>query len=91
MTTRSWSHSTDIALVSDMDRVAVLHLSRLDEPPVVLTGTAAAIWDAVDGSRDDEGVVARVAERYDVPVGEIRHSVLTFLRHLASCQLVSRA
>jgi pyrroloquinoline quinone biosynthesis protein D len=90
MSTRSWSHSTDIALVSEPDRVAVLRLSRLNDPPVVLTGTAAAIWEAVDGSRDDEGVVACVAERYAVPVDEIRNAVLTFLRHLASCQLVSR-
>src|SRR4051812_48543576 len=59
-------------------------------PPVLLTGTAARIWAAVDGARDDEAVASEVAARYDVPVEEIRTEVLTFLRHLASCQLISR-
>ena len=85
-----WRHADDVALVSDVDRVAVLNLSRLDEPPVVLTGTAAAIWDAVDGARDDETVASSVADLYGVPVDEIRHEVLTFLQHLASCRLLSR-
>ena len=65
-------------------------LGRPDEPPVVLTGTAAAIWDAVDGARDDEAVASSVADLYGVPVDEIRHEVLTFLQHLASCRLLPR-
>ena len=86
-----WRHVDNVALVSDVDRVAVVALSQLEEPPVILTGTAAIIWEAVDGARDDEAIAARVAAVYEVPVDEIRDDVMTFLRHLATCQLLSRA
>ena len=86
-----WRHADNVALVSAADRVAVVDLSRLDEPPVILTGTAAVIWESVDGAGDDEAVAARVAAVYDVRVDQIRDEVLTFLQHLAACQLLSRA
>ncbi|MFL6135462.1 MAG: PqqD family peptide modification chaperone [Nocardioidaceae bacterium] len=86
----SWHHARDIAVVAGSDRVAVLHLGRLEEAPMILTGTAAAIWEAVDGTGDDEAVASRVAARYDVEASDIRNQVLTFLRHLASCHLIAR-
>lgn len=86
-----WRHADDVAMVSDVDRVAVINLSRLDEPPVILTGTAAVIWGAVDGTCDDDAVASRVAAVYEVRVEEIKDVVLTFLQHLAACQLLSRA
>jgi hypothetical protein len=85
-----WRHADEISHVQGAERVAIVTLSRLEDPPVVLTGTAASIWAAVDGARDDEAVACEVAARYDVPVEEIRTEVLTFLQHLASCQLISR-
>jgi hypothetical protein len=88
--TAPWRHADEISHVESAERVAIVTLSRLEDPPVVLTGTAASIWAAVDGARDDEAVACEVADRYDVPVEQIRTEVLTFLQHLASCQLISR-
>jgi Coenzyme PQQ synthesis protein D (PqqD) len=88
--TTPWRHAEEISLVEGVDRVAIVTLTRLEDRPLVLTGTAASIWAAVDGARDDDAVASEVAARYDVPVEQIRTDVLTFLQHLASCQLISR-
>jgi len=88
--TTPWRHVEEISHVEGADRVAIVTLARLQDPPVLLTGTAARIWAAVDGARDDEAVASEVAARYDVPVEEIRTEVLSFLQHLAACQLISR-
>jgi Coenzyme PQQ synthesis protein D (PqqD) len=87
---RTWRHADELAEVVTDGRVALLDLTRLNEPPVVLTHSAAAIWDAVDGRRDEDAVVTRVAEGFDVPAAEIREHVSAFLEDLASCHLLAR-
>lgn len=86
-----WRHKDEIAVVSSDNRAVVLDLDRLDLLPVVLTDTAAAIWEAVDGERGAEAVVSRVADEFEVNAEEVRAQVLAFLDDLAARDLIVRA
>jgi len=85
-----WRHKEEIAVVSGDNRAVVLDLDRLDLLPVVLTDTAAAIWQAVDGERDDEAVIAQVAEEFEIDADEVREQILAFLEDLAARDLIVR-
>ncbi len=89
--TAIWRHKAEIAVVSSQGRAVVLDLDRLDLLPIVLTDTAAAIWQAVDGERGDEAVVSRVADEFEVDADEVRAQILAFLDDLAARDLIVRA
>ena len=89
--TAIWRHKDEIAVVSSQGRAVVLDLDRLDLLPVVLTDTAAAIWEAVDGECGDEAVVSRVADEFGVDADEVRAQILAFLVDLAARDLIVRA
>ena len=79
-----WRRDENLAIVDTGDRVVLLHLGRLkDGGPLVLTGSAAEIWRAIDGESDTEGIVARVAAKFSVAASEIRDQVQAFLAQLA--------
>ena len=61
---RVWRHKADVAQVQSPDRFAVLDLEHLDRPPLVLAGSAAVIWELLDGERDEAEVGAAVAEHF---------------------------
>ena len=86
-----WRHAVEVAYVESEERVALLDLDRLDELPVVLTDSGAAIWLAVDGRRTDERIVSAVAEGFGAEVDQIAAQVRAFLQDLASRRLISRA
>jgi hypothetical protein len=54
-----------------------------------LSGTASAIWLLIDGSRDRDALVARLASEYDVPEGEIGADVDEFLGSLREAGLLA--
>ena len=85
-----WRHKDEIAVARSEKRAVVLDLDEMDPIPVVLTHTAAAIWQAVDGERDDEAVISRVAEEFAVDAYEVREQILAFLGDLSSRGLVVR-
>ena len=89
--TAIWRHKAEIAVVSSQGRAVVLDLDRLDLLPIVLTVTAAAIWQAVDGERGDEAVVSRVADEFEVDADEVRAQILAVLDDLAARDLIVRA
>lgn len=78
-----WRRSDSLAQVPSEGRVAMIDLDRLADPPIVLEGTAAAIWAALDGHRTVAEVVATVAEEYAVPPDDIRGDVTAFVTDLA--------
>lgn len=83
-----WRHKGDVAVVDSGDRIAVLDLASLADPPRILEGSAAAIWRAVDGGRAAPEVVESVAESFGVETAEIEADVVTFLLSLASAGLL---
>ena len=62
------------------DEVVLLNLS--DGTFFSLTGTGAAIWRLIDGSRDRQGLIASLAEDYGSDAGTIAPDVDAFLARL---------
>jgi pyrroloquinoline quinone biosynthesis protein D len=54
-----------------------------------LTGTAAAIWELIDGTRDRSAVLAMLARQFDGGATGIASEVDTFLAQLAEAGLVA--
>ena len=79
----------DVAFVDDgADRVAMVDLLRLDDPPIVLEGTSAAIWRLLEIPRTISDVAAELATVYDAPRAEIEDGVRAFVTDLACRGLV---
>lgn len=70
-------------------RVALLHLEATQ--PVVLEGTAAAIWMMIDGQRSEDQIVAEIGENFPDVGPEICAHVNGFLRSLADQSLIEEA
>jgi hypothetical protein len=85
----SLRHSPRVAWVGEEGRVVVLHLDRLEELPVVLSGSGAAIWHAVDGSSDADEVVLTVADEFGLPTEAVAADVRAFLDDLATRGLIT--
>ena len=86
--TAVWRIGDEIAWTDGPDRVAVLDLDRPALLPQLLTDSGAVIWRAVDGERDEDSIIAKVAAEYDVPHTEIGETVLAFLAELAERHLI---
>lgn len=54
-----------------------------------VTGTALDIWNALDGTRDRDAVVATMSELFGASAAEIAHDVDSFLGELSAAGLVS--
>lgn len=85
------SRATDLAMVGDEQRIAMVDLAHPERPPMVLEGPAAMIWSLVDGRRSTDEIVTELAEMYAAPVDGLRHDVETFLRDLSARDLVTLA
>lgn len=53
-----------------------------------LSGSALAIWTAIDGNRGRAAVLAAVCEEYGAPAGDLAGDVDAFLGELAGAGLV---
>jgi len=56
-----------------------------------LQGTARAIWELIDGSRDRPAILAALMERFDAPAGTIENELDAFLKSLAAASLIESA
>ena len=73
--------------------------SRIDDEVVLmqidsgeffsLSGTAAAIWELIDGTRNRATLVAELAERYDADPTHVGSDVDAFLAKLGAAGLVT--
>lgn len=71
------------------DRVALLHLDATQ--PVVLEGTAATIWDLIDGRRDQTEVIAELDAMFEDSSGQLASQVEAFLIGLEAARLIEAA
>lgn len=62
--TTPWRHHQNVARVDSENRAVLLNLDRPDQPPVILDGVARLIFDAVDGTRDTDEVIAVLQEQF---------------------------
>ncbi|MDE2596732.1 MAG: PqqD family protein [Sphingomonadales bacterium] len=53
-----------------------------------LAGTALAIWNLIDGSRDVPQIVAALAEQYGAPASEVATDVEAFVVELAQLDFI---
>ncbi|PNI07341.1 PqqD family protein [Arthrobacter sp. AFG7.2] len=70
-------------------RVALLHLDSTQ--PVVLEGTAAVIWDLIDGQRTEQSILAELEAGFEDPSGEMQAQVESFLASLQAQRLIEAA
>ncbi|WP_258061896.1 PqqD family protein [Arthrobacter sp. ZGTC412] len=69
--------------------MALLHLDAAR--PVVLEGTAAAIWDLIDGRRAQAGVIAELEASFEDAAGRLGAQVESFLISLEAQRLIEPA
>ncbi|VDC24716.1 Coenzyme PQQ synthesis protein D [Arthrobacter ulcerisalmonis] len=86
-----WQRGSLVALVESDDgaRVALLQLDA--EQPVVLEGSAAAIWSLINGRRTANDIVAELREQFAVEGDEVPAQLADFLTGLALQRLIEPA
>lgn len=55
-----------------------------------LSGTARAVWEAIDGARDEASIAALLAERYDGEAATIAADVSALVEQLEAAALATR-
>lgn len=69
-------------------RVALLDLTHLDRPAVILEDTAAAIWNHLEEPISEGALAAAVAAEYGADVPDIEPAVADFLARLGELGLI---
>ena len=89
MTDRVWRVSSDVAFVQSPDggRVAVLHLEQ--DVPVILVGTAASVWNGLDGTRTESALIADLARNYGTAPSAIEEDVMRLIQDLSSTGMIT--
>ena len=70
-------------------RVALLHLDATQ--PVVLEGTAATIWNLIDGQRSEQSIFAELEAIFEDRSGQMQAQVEAFLASLEAQRLIEAA
>ena len=70
-------------------RVALLHLDATQ--PVVLEGTAATIWNLIDGQRSEQSILAELEATFEDRSGQMQTQVEAFLVSLEAQKLIEAA
>jgi len=86
-----WRHSRLVAQVctKPRSRVALLHLDATQ--PVVLEGTAAVIWDLIDGQRSEQEIFSELEATFEDQTGQMQAQVEGFLAGLEEQRLIKAA
>ena len=86
-----WHHSNHVAQVCTKPRarVALLHLDATQ--PVVLEGTAAVIWDLINGERSEQDIFADLEGTFEDQSGQMQAQVEEFLATLEAQRLIEAA
>lgn len=69
------------------EEVVVMNLATGDF--FSLTGTAAAVWELLDGRPEHESTVAELADRFSASPDEVRADLDTFIAELAQAGLLA--
>ncbi|MDN4174508.1 PqqD family protein [Nocardioides sp. SOB77] len=78
----------DVAMVESDLRVAMLDLRRLDDPPIILEGSAAVIWQLLAEPQTIDDLLTDLAEVFDAPASEMVGGARAFLEDLERRGLV---
>lgn len=86
-----WIKSSRLAVVpsENGERFAILHLDATQ--PVVLTGTAAAIWSALDECNSLDAISSKLSADYGIEKGLVEAQIKMFLDQLATQELIIKA
>lgn len=95
---RAWQISDDAAfVVSSLDRVVVVDVSKSDAHPRALLGSGATIWRGLCGAAPSQRplvpepeLIEAVAAGYGSETDQVADEIRAFLRELAAEGLVSR-
>ncbi|WP_461172284.1 PqqD family protein [Arthrobacter sp. Z1-9] len=68
------------------NRVALLHLDAVR--PLVLEGTAAIIWNLIDGQRTEQSILAELEANFEDQSGQMQSQVERFLASLEAQRLI---
>lgn len=87
-----WQRSPDVAFVDDAERVVILSLSNpRASRPQLLTGSAAAIWRALDGLRSCHDIATLISADSSTDSDQVAQDVNRFLQDLGVKSLVAPA
>lgn len=88
MSERVWRVSADVACVRSPDggRVAVLNLEQ--DVPVILVGTAASVWNALDGTRTETELIEDLARDYGTDASAIHGDVMGLIHDLSTTGMI---
>jgi hypothetical protein len=78
----------ELGVVESEYRAVLLDLDHMNEPPLILTASAAAIWWHVDGRNSEQDIVRKVARMFGLRGAEIADEVREFLKDLAQRELI---
>ncbi len=89
MTGSSLRRQPGLAVVETRNRVVLLRLWALSEPPIVLIDTAAQIWRLIDGDRDVAALVADLTSHLEIEQSVVGEDVTDFIGGLLEAGLVT--
>lgn len=81
---------TDLAWVDHDDRITVVRLQALADLPIVLDGTAAALWRALATCATVEALAAAMAEEFDEPAERLRGHVEAWVAEAVGAGLLEQ-
>lgn len=83
-----WTKSSRLAVVSSEEdgRFAILNLDATQ--PVVLTGTGAAIWSALDDCDSVTSLASKLSVDYDIEIENLIPQIRNFLEQLVAQGLI---
>jgi len=85
----AWQRGEHVAYVCSEDRVVLVDLDQSPDTPQILSESAAAVWQAIDGARDTAGIVDVVAASYGLEPEVIAPDVIGFLHTLERQGLIT--
>lgn len=59
-----WKQNEDVAYVVNQHRACLLDLTRPDQLPIVLEGSARSVYDTIDGTRDTDAIIEHLGAMF---------------------------
>lgn len=85
-----WQRLESIATVSGLstEKLTLLDLRR--NQPISISGTGLDIWNCIDGIKSEREIIMILSRKYGISYYQISEGVKSYLRNLASMDLINR-